>query len=43
MSAERMAKVGMNAGRSIAFVPLMVGLILEENELVCFIIGAVVA
>ncbi len=33
----------MDAGRSVAFVSLMVGLILEENELVCFIIGAVVA
>ena len=43
MPAEWMTKVGMDAGRSVAFVSLMVGLILEENELVCFIIGAVVA
>lgn len=43
MSAERVTKVSMNARRCVAFISLMIGLILEEDELVCFIIGTVVA
>lgn len=37
-----MAEVGVHTGRGVSFVPFVVGLVLEQNELVCFIIGTVV-
>lgn len=37
-----MPEVGTDAGRDIAFVPLVVGLVLEEDELVGLVIGGVV-
>lgn len=43
MSAQGMSEIGADAGRGVSFVPFVVCLVLEENELVSFVIGAVVA
>jgi hypothetical protein len=39
---EGMAHVGADAGRDVAFVAFVVGLVLEKDELVSFVIGTVV-
>lgn len=37
-----MAKVGLDAGRDIALIALVIGLVLEEDELVALVIGTIV-
>jgi len=42
LSTEGMAKVGADHWWGVPFVSFVVGLILEKDKLVCFVIGAVV-
>ena len=37
-----MSEIGSDDWRHIPFIFLMIGLVLEENEFICFVIGAVV-
>jgi hypothetical protein len=42
LPTEGMAKVGLDAGRDIALIALVIGLVLEEDELVALVIGTIV-
>lgn len=42
VAAHGVAEIGADAGRDISLVALVVGLVLEEDEFIGFVVGAVV-